>query len=249
MFQLIGTGLMHPPRRVALFLGFIALALFAPVVYAPATAEPGEIVTELFLWTGLAMLMTLLMRTIRAQRFALQAEGDEARQLARVDPLTGLGNRRAFDEALDAELARARRGKTSLSLLVGDLDGFKQINDRHGHVVGDDCLRDAAAALRAAVRTPDLCFRWGGDEFAVLLTDADETVARTLAARLEKAVLGRGAARAEAARPRDAARGSTRGPLGLARYVSRHEQIVDVRPEAGRDSELVAEHEPAVAHL
>ena len=190
MFQLIGTGLMHPPRRVALFLGFVALALFAPVAYAPATAEPGEIATELFLWTGLAMLMTLLMRTIRAQRFALQTEGDEARQLARVDPLTGLGNRRAFDEALDAELARARRGKTPLSLLVGDLDGFKQINDRYGHVVGDDCLREAATALRAAVRTPDLCFRWGGDEFAVLLTDADERVAQTLAMRLEKAVAG-----------------------------------------------------------
>jgi len=190
MFQLIGVGLVHPARRVLAFLVFIAAAMFAPVAYAPGSAEPGEIITELFLWTGLAMLMTLLMRTIRAQRFALQTEGDEARQLARVDPLTGLGNRRAFDEALDAELARARRAKTSLSLLVGDLDGFKEINDRHGHVVGDDCLRDAATALRAAVRTPDLCFRWGGDEFAVLLTDADERVAQTLAARLEKAVAG-----------------------------------------------------------
>jgi diguanylate cyclase (GGDEF)-like protein len=190
MFQLIGVGLVHPPRRVLAFLLFIAAAMFAPLAYAPATAEPGEITTQLFLWTGLALLMTLLMRTIRAQRFALQAEGDEARQLARVDPLTGLGNRRAFDEALDAELARARRAKTPLSLLVGDLDGFKAINDRYGHVVGDDCLREAATALRAAVRTPDLCFRWGGDEFAVLLTDADERVAQTLAARLEKAVAG-----------------------------------------------------------
>jgi diguanylate cyclase (GGDEF)-like protein len=190
MFQLIGVGLVHPPRRVALFLVFVAAAMFAPVAYAPGTAEPGEIVTELLLWTGLATLMTLLMRTIRAQRFALQAEGDEARQLARVDPLTGLGNRRAFDEALDAELARARRAKTSLSLLVGDLDDFKAINDRYGHVVGDECLRQAANALRAAVRTPDLCFRWGGDEFAVLLVDADERVAFTLASRLEKAVAG-----------------------------------------------------------
>jgi diguanylate cyclase (GGDEF)-like protein len=190
MFQLIGTALMHPPRRVALFLVFVAVALFAPVAYAPATAEPGEIAAELFLWTGLSMVMMLLMRTIRAQRFALQQEGNEARQLARVDPLTGLGNRRAFDEALDAELARARRGKTPLSLLVGDLDGFKEINDRYGHMAGDECLRQAATALRAAVRTPDLCFRWGGDEFAVVLTDADATVARALASRLEKAVSG-----------------------------------------------------------
>src|SRR4051794_26542933 len=190
MFQLIGVGLVHPPRRVLAFLVFVAAAMFAPVLYASGSAEPGEVTTELFLWTGLAMLMMLLMQTIRAQRFELQTEGDEARQLARVDALTGLGNRRAFDEALDAELARARRAKTPLSLLVGDLDGFKEINDRYGHVVGDDCLREAATALRAAVRTPDLCFRWGGDEFAVLLTDADELVAQTLAARLEKAVAG-----------------------------------------------------------
>jgi diguanylate cyclase (GGDEF)-like protein len=190
LFQLIGIGLMHPPRRVLLFLAFVAAALFAPILYAPGTAEPGEITTELFLWAGVALLMTLLMRTIRAQRVDLRLEGDEARQLARVDALTGLGNRRAFDETLDAELARARRAKAPLSLLVGDLDDFKEINDRYGHVVGDDCLREAASALRAALRTPDLCFRWGGDEFAVLLVDADERVARTLSSRLEKAVAG-----------------------------------------------------------
>jgi diguanylate cyclase (GGDEF)-like protein len=190
MFQLIGAALMHPPRRVAWFLVFVAAAMFAPVVYASGTSEPGEIVTELLLWSGLALLMTLLMRTIRSQRLALQQEGDAARQLARVDPLTGLGNRRAFDEALDAELARARRADAPLSLLVADLDGFKEINDRYGHVMGDDCLRQAAAAMRAAVRRPDLCFRWGGDEFAVLLTEADARVARALALRLEAAVAG-----------------------------------------------------------
>src|SRR3954466_14978981 len=82
MFQLIGAALMHPPRRVLVFLGFVAAAMFAPVVYAPSTAEPGEIVTELFLWTGLAMLMTLLMATIRSQRLALQKEGARAPQPA-----------------------------------------------------------------------------------------------------------------------------------------------------------------------
>jgi diguanylate cyclase (GGDEF)-like protein len=190
MFQLIGAALMHPPRRVAGFLAFVAVALFAPLVYAPATAEPGEIATELFLWTGLALLMMLLMATIRSQRLALQKEGDEARQLARVDALTGLGNRRAFDESLDAELARSRRAGTPLSLIVADLNGFKEINDRHGHVLGDECLRQAASALREAVRQPDHCFRWGGDEFAVLLTGADASVARALSIRLQKAVSG-----------------------------------------------------------
>jgi diguanylate cyclase (GGDEF)-like protein len=190
MFQLIGAALMHPPRRVLLFLAFVAAATFAPVVYAPATAEPGEAATELFLWAGLALVMMLLMQTIRSQRLALQKEGDEARQLARVDALTTLGNRRAFDEAMDAELARSRRAGSPLSLIVADLNGFKEINDRYGHVAGDGCLHQAAAALREAVRRPDLCFRWGGDEFAVLLTGADAPIARALALRLEKAVAG-----------------------------------------------------------
>jgi diguanylate cyclase (GGDEF)-like protein len=188
MFQLIGAALVHPPRRVAIFLVFVAAAMFAPVVYAPATSEPGEIATELLLWTGLAVLLMGLMKTIRAQRLQLQQEGDAARRLARVDALTGLGNRRAFDEALDAELARSRRNESPVSLIVADLNGFKEINDRNGHVLGDDCLRAAARALRDAVRRPDLCFRWGGDEFAVLLTDADAEIAQALAERLEEAV-------------------------------------------------------------
>ena len=188
MFQLIGAGLMHPPRRVLVFLCAVAAALFAPVFYAPATAEPGEVATELFLWTGLALVLLALMRAIRAQRLALRAEGDEARQLARIDALTGLGNRRAFDEALDAEMARARRADTPLSLIVADLNGFKEINDSHGHVAGDDCLRQAAEALRTSVRRPDWCFRWGGDEFALLLADADADAAGSLALRLEESV-------------------------------------------------------------
>jgi diguanylate cyclase (GGDEF)-like protein len=190
MFQLIGAALMHPPRRVALFLLFVAAATFAPVLYAPASAEPGEAATEFFMWTALALVMMVLMRTIRSQRLELQTAGDEARQLARVDALTDLGNRRAFDEAMDAELARSRRAGSPLSLIVADLNGFKEINDRYGHVAGDECLRQAATTLREAVRRPDLCFRWGGDEFAVLLTGADATVARALALRLQKAVAG-----------------------------------------------------------
>lgn len=188
MFQLIGAALMHPPRRVALFLGFVVAAMFAPVLYAPSTSEPGEIVTELLLWSGLALLMMLLMRTIRLQRLALEREGAAARELARVDALTGLGNRRAFDEALDAELARARRSGVPLSLLVADLNGFKEINDRFGHLRGDQCLRQAAIALRSTVRRPDLCFRWGGDEFAILLAEADASVSESLAVRVEKTV-------------------------------------------------------------
>jgi diguanylate cyclase (GGDEF)-like protein len=188
MFLLIGASLMHPPRRVLGFLAVVAAAMFAPCVYAPGHSEVGDVVTELLLWTVLSIVLLLLMRTIRAQRIDLRQQGDDARLLARVDSLTGLGNRRAFDEGLDAELARSLRAAAPLSLIVADLDGLKQINDHFGHMNGDDCLRRVAQALKGAVRRPDLCFRWGGDEFAILLTDADAAVGKTLARRVEEAV-------------------------------------------------------------
>jgi diguanylate cyclase (GGDEF)-like protein len=183
LFQLIGNGLMHPPRRFAAFaVGTIAAAA-APAFYAPATARPGEIVTEMVLWLGLGVFLLLLMRRIRAQRVELRQAGEEASQLARLDPLTELGNRRAFDEGLEAALSAGR-----VSLIVADLNDFKRINDAHGHVAGDDCLRQVANALRAALREADRCYRWGGDEFAVIVGDASTGDAEAMAARLAETV-------------------------------------------------------------
>jgi len=104
-----------------------------------------------------------------------------------VDPLTGLGNRRAFEEAFLHETARIARDGGSLSLLLCDLDRFKQINDEHGHLAGDDCLRQVGRALRSEVRLAESCFRWGGDEFVVLVNGDAETV-REVGARLEEEV-------------------------------------------------------------
>jgi diguanylate cyclase (GGDEF)-like protein len=188
LFLIIGASLMHPPRRMLGFLAVIAAAMFAPLVYSTGEPEVGDILTELLLWVVLSLVLLLLMRTIRAQRIDLRQQGADARLLARVDALTGLGNRRAFDEALDAELARSLRAAAPLSLIVADLDGLKQINDQFGHVDGDDCLRRAALALKGAVRRPDLCFRWGGDEFAILLTEADAAIGKALARRVEETV-------------------------------------------------------------
>ncbi|MEA2427238.1 MAG: hypothetical protein QOF37_866 [Thermoleophilaceae bacterium] len=181
LLLMIGTGLMHPPRRFVAFVVCLSAAGFAPLFYAPGSAEPGQIATELFLWTVIGVFLLLVMRKIRAQRVA-------AHELARVDALTGLGNRRAFDEALDEALARARRHGTQVSVLVTDLDDFKRINDLYGHVAGDDCLMQAASTVRAVVRDGEGCFRWGGDEFAVLVPDAAEGDGAALADRLEAAV-------------------------------------------------------------
>ena len=104
--------------------------------------------------------------------------------LARTDELTGLPNRRAWDEQLTRELARARRRDAPLSVALLDLDRFKAFNDAHGHQVGDLLLVEAAAAWRAELRDTDILCRWGGDEFAALLPDCPEHEAEQVTARL-----------------------------------------------------------------
>ena len=96
-----------------------------------------------------------------------------ARFSAAHDPLTNIANRRAFDSALDAAAARSSRYGWSFTLLVIDLDGFKSINDTLGHAIGDDLLRQFGVAMRRSVRSGDVAARIGGDEFGVILSNAD----------------------------------------------------------------------------
>ena len=109
----------------------------------------------------------------------------ELRFLADHDPLTRLLNRRAFVTRLEAEVARAVRYRRSFGLVVTDLDGFKQLNDRFGHACGDDALVTFANVLTESLRKPDDAFRIGGDEFAVLIAEATEEDARQVVARVE----------------------------------------------------------------
>ncbi|GEO81196.1 bifunctional diguanylate cyclase/phosphodiesterase [Pararhodospirillum oryzae] len=117
----------------------------------------------------------------------LQSRADMA-YLAHHDPLTGLANRRTFGERLAGEVSRTRRHDGVFALLYLDLDGFKPINDTHGHQAGDEVLRQVAARLGAAVRREDLVARLGGDEFAVLLPDQGADEARKIAHKLHQAV-------------------------------------------------------------
>ena len=104
--------------------------------------------------------------------------------LARTDALTGLPNRRAWDEQLTRELARAKRRAAPLSVAMLDLDRFKAFNDAHGHQAGDLLLVETAAAWLAELRETDILCRWGGDEFAVLLPDCPEHEAQQVIGRL-----------------------------------------------------------------
>jgi two-component system cell cycle response regulator len=105
---------------------------------------------------------------------------------ARIDPLTGLPNRRRCEEALAVEVARAQRFDAGLAVVVADLDDFKGINDRHGHAVGDDVLRVFAVVLATCLRETDLAGRWGGEEFVLLLPGTDAEGARLLADRIRE---------------------------------------------------------------
>jgi diguanylate cyclase len=115
---------------------------------------------------------------------ALKEEVHELARLARMDPLTGLANRRGWDEQLDRELAQAQRSGRPVSVALLDLDDFKRFNDAHGHQAGDRLLVAAAAAWQGQFRDGDVLCRWGGDEFAALLPDCSEGEAREIIARV-----------------------------------------------------------------
>jgi diguanylate cyclase (GGDEF)-like protein len=109
---------------------------------------------------------------------------NELRFLADHDPLTRLLNRRAFIERLDGEVGRARRYGRSFGLVLCDLDGFKELNDRHGHLAGDEALQRFGQTLIASLRKGDEAFRIGGDEFALMLAEASEDDARGVVDRI-----------------------------------------------------------------
>ena len=131
-------------------------------------------------------------RIVRARartHLTLKRQSDLLRQWVYIDGLTGVRNRRYFDERLSEEWARSLRQKTALSLLLIDVDFFKRFNDRHGHASGDACLREVARALGEGMRRPsDLIARYGGEEFACLLPDTDAAGAESLARQLGERV-------------------------------------------------------------
>jgi diguanylate cyclase (GGDEF)-like protein len=103
---------------------------------------------------------------------------------ALIDALTGLGNRRTFDQRIAADVARAMRHNQALSLLMVDLDHFKEINDRYGHTTGDTVLSAVGVMLQDSLRVADIACRYGGDEFAVILPETTKTEAWLVAEKL-----------------------------------------------------------------
>jgi len=134
--------------------------------------------------TGAAEEAVVTMRDVSERKMLEEKLSSQALS----DGLTGIANRRAFDEALDREWKRTLREGSQISLLLLDVDHFKRLNDRHGHQVGDDCLRAVAIAVRGAVRETDIPARYGGDELAVILPGTDTAGAVAVAEKVRAAV-------------------------------------------------------------
>ncbi|HEV3503789.1 MAG TPA: diguanylate cyclase [Actinomycetes bacterium] len=150
------------------------------------------------------MLAVLLVQELDRQE--LQRRFELAELDALTDPLTGVGNRRAWDRLLDAEEARCRRYGSVASLIAIDLDELKRVNDRDGHAAGDRLLRRTAQVIDSTRRAADVVARLGGDEFGVLAVECDEPAAKVLADRLRGAL--------EAAGIRASVGHATRQPTG-----------------------------------
>jgi diguanylate cyclase (GGDEF)-like protein len=185
---LIWVAFRFGPREAATAILMVSLiAIFRTVRgYGPFGHYPvAESLTLLQVWTGITAVTSLVLAAVVAAQRDIEGTW---RELAVTDPLTGLANHRQLVNALEAEIKRSRRTAQPLAVVLLDLDGLKQINDRHGHLAGSLAIRRVAEALLGSCRATDTAARFGGDEFALVLPETGEAaawhVARGVADRL-----------------------------------------------------------------
>ena len=202
-----GAAFTHRPtygfRAYGLFAtGYLVAAAVLFLRSVGAWVEPQEYATALAPHSHQGLLYFVACALVVSSSLAYllmhrERADEETRRLATTDPLTGLFNRRTFIELAERELARSRRDSSSLSLMILDLDHFKQVNDTYGHLVGDDVLVAFASLIRDRARRGDLVVRYGGEEFCVVLPATSLPAAVALAERIRAAT----AATALTARP------------------------------------------------
>jgi diguanylate cyclase (GGDEF)-like protein len=165
---------------------------------------------------GSALVVVSDVTKIKQAERALQTMTEQLKLLATTDGLTGLTNRRAFDTALETELARCRRSGEPLSLLLADVDKFKAYNDIYGHLAGDDVLRKVGRCLKEALRRPgDVAARYGGEEFVAILPGTDEDGAFFIADGFREALFGLGLVH------KGGEKGVVTASVGLATFTDR----------------------------
>ena len=128
------------------------------------------------------------VRRLREQVISRTLQGELVRLQSFIDPLTEVYNRRSLEETAGRFISHARRQKKPLTVALVDIDDFKQVNTRHGHLTGDFVLAEVAKLLKDAVRGSDAVIRYGGDEFVIILADSTKDAARTICARLNRSI-------------------------------------------------------------
>ena len=205
LVPIVACGWRYGHRVASIVATASAIAWFsADWAFRPDEALPVTIwnaITRLLIYGGVGWLTARVI----ADRRRLTTTNERLRELvdgeahaARTDPLTGLPNWRGLKEHLERDMRRARRDGSGLALLYLDLDGFKGVNDRYGHGVGDEVLRETAKAIRDTIRASDVAARVGGDEFVVLMPGARSDAAGRAGDRLIQAILAAGAKHPEA---------------------------------------------------
>jgi diguanylate cyclase (GGDEF)-like protein len=159
-----------------------------PVIFVTALATPEDETRALEAGAVDFITKPFNVAVVRARvrtHLTLKRQSDAMRELTLTDALTGVANRRSFNDALDNEWRRCARARSPLSVIMIDIDHFKLYNDAYGHQAGDICLRQVANAMvDCASRTPDLLARYGGEEFVILLPQVGEQGAATVAQRI-----------------------------------------------------------------
>ena len=169
--------------RALVQMGFVALAYSATLVIRDDLAS-----TPVINWVVVTSTLVVAGALIGVQRSHVDRLIRRLTDAARTDSLTSLLNRRGFEELFETELERARRSGRPLSVIVGDLDAFKAVNDRFGHAAGDRALERLSEILQTAKRRIDTAARIGGEEFAVIAPDTDHHAAYILAERIRREV-------------------------------------------------------------
>jgi diguanylate cyclase (GGDEF)-like protein len=180
LFVVVYAAYFYPPKEALPHLLACVVVLLLPLVYEPSAVDNGLLAESMILAPAFLLLGALIM-----------AGKEVMVDLSRHDPLTGLVNRRVFEQRLDGPLES--RGSAHFGLMLCDLVAFKSVNENYGHPEGDRVLREAAAALESTVRDCDVVARLGGDEFAVVVDDADDLTMQALASRLRRTLREQGA--------------------------------------------------------
>jgi len=182
---IVGAGALLVAPRIALILATIATAVYlATGLAVTPNPAPGPLVQMLVNLTGLYLLAYIGASVGREQRRAR----DAAIRMSTIDAMTGLYNRTFFFSALEREIARGDRSGRAFCLVMLDLDDLKTVNDRYGHIAGDQVLRTVADVVRNGVRKIDVAARYGGDEFVALLPETDPTGGWVLAEKIRLTV-------------------------------------------------------------